>query len=320
MGRSAARAARLVRPALLLVLALPSTATSSEEGAPAAAKNDPERGALRVVIETIVVDRRGTRSAGVDEAAIFPGNTGVLERSLEMIGRRGRRPAHETVRLVTRVTPTREPLGACALRLDIETHGEPETGAAARPGGGISRKSVSFTLEAGEERLVEAYASPITEGRLALKLACEVASRPILDLEPRVVDIKLALERIEEKEGPELLRENQVRASLGRESTFNYAFNVPLENGEERYRRDRLEVQLTPLLVSAGLLQMELRLRADLATVSRAGPLPGHPVERSATLVLAPGTPQAVEVDVRSAGPQEGWTRVRFRLEVTSRF
>jgi hypothetical protein len=277
-------------------------------------------GALLVVIETIVVDRHGTWSAGVDEAEIFPGGTGVLEKSTTLTGRRGPYPRHETVRLTSRVTPSWTGTGGCELHLVLEAR----TGAAtAEPTAIAARKTTSLTLEPDEERLVEAYASPLTDGRLALKIRCDTARPPAVDTGRGLIDFDLSIERTRGDEAPEPLRSGRLRAGPGRDASLMFSLNVPLQpadGDEERYRREIIEVRLSPGLIVGGLHQVEVTRRGELATVWRGGRQVRHPLDTSRTLVLSSGQPQNIDLAVPSAGPHEGWDEVRYRIVVTGRF
>ena len=285
-------------------------------------------GALQVVIETIVVDRRGTWSAGADEASIFPGTTGVLEKSVTLIGRRGASPARETVRLTTRVAPGRTPEGECALRISITPRPALEGSAGPGPPAGAHDRSVSITLKPEERRLVEAYASAVTEGRLALEVRCGAPPGPDAGVTPRLIEIDLALERVADEGRVETLRHDRLNAALGREASRRFTFTVPLdgpgpapEEGPARYRSDSLEILLFPRLVSAGRLQLEITLRGELVTMSRLGAEARHPIERVETMVLPPGRPHTIEVEARAGDTAaEGWSRALYRVSVTGRF
>src|SRR5712692_8182427 len=95
-----------------------SRAGASSPAPPAAA---PKVAAIRVTLETIAVDRRGTWSVGSDVADIFPGSTGVLEKSATLIGRQEVDPQREMVQLKARIAPSLKEGAACALRIDAET-------------------------------------------------------------------------------------------------------------------------------------------------------------------------------------------------------
>jgi len=279
--------------------------------------------AVRVAIETIAVDRRGTWSVGHDEADIFPGSSGTLSKSATLFGRQ-RESAREMVQLSVRIAPVLRAEGACALRIDIETRSVTAgAGAPPRPASRVDRRSADLVLKPEEERLVEAYESSVTRGRLALKLRCAVAPPAVVEASPRFVDFLLSIARAEEEKRLRPLKDNGLRATLGRVASNLFSFNVPLEpreGGGKRYRKEEIEVILNPVLVSGGQLQVELRVRGELATISATEATISHPIDRRETLVVAPGEPHRLEIDVASSESQEGWSRVRYQLEVVSRF
>ncbi|MBI1949739.1 MAG: hypothetical protein HYS34_00045, partial [Acidobacteria bacterium] len=69
-----------------------------------------------------------------------------------------------------------------------------------------------------------------------------------------------------------------------------------------------------------GRLQVEVALRGELATVSADASSAAHPFAHMDTMVLAPGEMDSLDIDVRSSGAEEGWSRVRYRLGVTAAF
>ena len=139
----------------------------SRAGVPSPDRPAPAPGvaAIRVMLETIAVDRRGTWSVGSDVADIFPGSTGVLEKSATLIGRQEVDPPREMVQLKARIAPSLKEGAACALRIDAETRRVISgTSQAAHPRA-VERQSAAVLLKEDEERLVEVYSSPITQAR-----------------------------------------------------------------------------------------------------------------------------------------------------------
>jgi len=304
---------------LAALLAVTGAATSPRKNTPPPAEGPV--GAVRVTIETIAVDRRGTWSVGTDIADIFSGSTGVLKKSATLISRDGT-GAREMVELTARITPTLVPAGGCALRIETEARSV-VTGAkvGSRPRQ-PDRAHAAIDLKPDEERLVEAYSSAATQGRLALRLSCGSPAGPS-ESDVRFVDFVLAVARGEGDREPQPMKSNQLRATLGREASNLFSFNVTLDadaTGAKRYRREELEVLLTPALESGGRLQIGITVRGELATVSAEGAPVIHPFDRQDTLVLAPGETRTLDIDVRSSGADEGWARVRYRLGVTGAF
>jgi len=300
----------------------PTPATILPPAAAPAPGPSPAALALRVEIETIAVDRRGTWSVGVDDADIFPGRPGLLKRNATLMSRADER-RREFVELAVRVTPDRAPDLACRLTLETEARRVAAGVGPARLGADApERRSLSVAVRPDEEKLVEVYASAATNGRLALKIRCGEAS-PGAETEARFVDFNLSLSRAEGDEALQSFKDNIVRAALGAEASNSFSVNMPLEPGEKtgkRYRREALEVSLSPQLISGGRLQLMVRVRGDLTTVTAEGVPAIHPVARDETFIVSSGENVAIDIDVTSSGPGEGWTRVRYKVDIASRF
>lgn len=329
-GCSAARAreriddARLRR--LLAIAALPFLIQAAPPPAEDPREPAAPAGAVRVTIETLAVDRRGTWSLGADVAEIFSDSTGVLKKSATLLGRGAGSGAREMVEMTARLTPTLERGGGCALRIEAETRGAVAGAAAGAKPRRPDRVRATIVLKPAEERLVEAYSSTTTQGRLALKVRCEPAGAEPGETpgsETRFVDFLLSVSRADGDEDLRAMKSNGLRAMLGREASDLFSFNVPLEtdrSGAPRYRREKLEVTLTPTVVSAGRVQVQIGVRGELATVGADTAPVIHPIEHADMIVVAPGEAREVDIDVRSGGPGEGWARVRYRLSVVGTF
>jgi len=308
--------------AIALLLAAPSAAASPLPRATPPPKVPAEAGApaVRVELETIAVDRRGTWSAGSDLADIFPGSSGVLKKTITLMGRQEHNPPREMLRLRTRITPSRVSGAACRLRVEAEATSV--ISGARAPVGGYrpERKTVTVTLQEEEERLVEIYSSAITEGRVALKVRCGPAEEATESGEPHPIEFSLAISRGEDEKPLQSLKTDRLPSMPGREVNESLSFNVPLpeeEDGSKRYRRDRLEVTIAPSLISGGKIQAEVHVQGDLATISATGPSIAHPVDRRETVVLEPGESASIDLTVRSSGPEEGWSEVRYRFDIS---
>jgi hypothetical protein len=311
-------AARVTPSSCALLLLLAAAAAAAADGA------GPRPGAARISVETVVVDRQGTWSAGSDVADVFPGSAGVLNKSVTLQGRLdpGRR---EALDLTARIAPSLRSDGACSLRLETEVRSAPAGGrTGSRPASRPERRTITVDLRPEEDRLVEVYASSLTHGRLALKVRCGApeAMEPRLATERPFIEFLLSVARADGDGDPRPLKSNGLRALLGLEASNLFSFNVPLaedEDGEKRYRREKLEVTLSPVLISAGRVQIEMRIGGELATVSATAATVAHPIDRRETLVLAPGEPHRLDFEI-TAAENEGWTRVRYRLEIVCRF
>jgi hypothetical protein len=321
------RAATLL--AILLGTCDPAAPGSGAGGAPKAPVPAPATaeapGAVRVAIETIAVDRRGTWSVGTDDADLFSGGTGVLEKTATLIGRREQRPPREMARLTARISPTLSPDGGCLLRIESETRAVVIGASAASRPPPPDRRATTVTLKPDEERLLEVYASSVTEARLALKISCGAAPAPggTGEAGPELVEAVLSIARGEMDGELKPLKTDTLTAAVGREATDLLSFNAPLdpsEKGGKRYRRESLEARLSPSLISGGRVQIAFEVRGEVATVSAGEPAASHPIERVATLVLASGEVHTLDIDVASSGPEEGWSRLRYRLQLVCRF
>jgi len=316
---------RLLR-VLVSIAVLPLLVSAAPPPTEASAAPLPPTGAVRVTVETIAVDRRGTWSLGTDVADLFSGDTGVLEKSATLISRGGESGAREMVKMTTRLTPILSPGGGCTLRIETETKGVVAgRSAKARPRQ-PDRTRATIVLEPEQERLVDTYASAATQGRLALKVRCEAppaASRAMSESDLRFVDFVLSVARAEGDKDPQPMKSNQLHAVLGRAASNLFSFNVPLDSdaaGAKRYRREKVEVTLTPTLMSGGRMQIVIGVHGELATVSADAAPVTHPIDHEDTVVIAPGEKSEVDIDLRSSGPEEGWKRVHYRLSVVGTF
>jgi hypothetical protein len=279
---------------------------------------------VHVQVETVIVDHGGTHSGGADEADLVPGAAGVLTKEITLTGR-DRRRTREPIVLETRLTPEAVPPEGkvCALRLQAETRRqarEPRT--AATRGALLDRRETVIALADGEERLIEVYASSMTGGRVALKLRCDQA-RAAADGIPDLVTLDLRIEKRADDEATELLRSQRLVAALGREVSTVIVANQGLPDepgGGQRYRRERIEAVLSPVVLVAGRLQLEVRITGDITTVSSGGGQTLLPFERVETCLLGAGERRAFDIAVAAGAADAGWTRLTLAVEVIARF
>lgn len=304
------------------LLAAPPPAPPPGAGRETSARPAGDSAAVHVVIDTLAMDGKGTRLFGTDEADLIPGAAGVLEKSIPLVGRWPAR-LKETVRFKVRVTPLPSPAAgvSCSVRVEIEAAPEP-AGASGRESGSPEAASATLDLKPGEERLLEAYSSARTGGRVALKVRCgpSVAQEPD---QASLVTLNVSIERAADDEAAEVLRNQILTAAMARSAITVASAHVQLPEGaggDRRYRSERLEVTLSPILLVAGRLQMEVRVDGDVDTVSSSGETIRHPVQAAETFVAPPGEVRQVSLEIPSNGPDEGWSRVRFRVQVTCRF
>jgi hypothetical protein len=290
---------------------------------------------VRVHVETIVVDRGGTRSLGGDEADLVPGSVGVLRKEITLVGRDDRRTREPIVVEVRLAPDATVPEGkTCALGARLTTRrsdagkvphpaaGAPKKGAAAATDDPLDTRETTLMLGDGDIRMMEAYASAITGGRVAFRFQCAPA-RAAHDGIPDFVTIDLEIEKSAEGEPAEMLRNQRLVAALGHEASTVISANTTLPDradGAKRYRRERLEAILTPLVVAAGRLQLAVQVRGDLGTIAAEGPPSIAAFDRTENFLLQPGERRTFDVEVPAAGRDEGWTKVTLRVDVVARF
>jgi hypothetical protein len=295
---------------------------------PAVGAADPRlKGAARVVVETLAVDRRGTWTVGSDEAEIFPGHEAVLEKSATLIGRQ-EPERREMVQVTARFTPVIKADGVCALKVESEARAVASGAGKVRPP--AERRAAAVEIAPDKEKYVEAYSSSITGARLGFKVRCALAggsgSSPASVPDGANVsfaDFDLDIARGQDGGTVEPLKNNRLRAILGRKADNLFAFNVPLPEspqGDKRYRREQVEIGIHPEVISAGRIQVRIVMTGQIATVSGDGTTIPHSFEKEDTAVLAPGGSLPLEVEVTSGGAGEGWSWVLYRLLVTARF
>jgi len=280
------------------------------------------RGAVRVLIETIVVDGLGTNSVAEDEADLFPGQSGVLKKSIALKGREGSDYREEQVELTTRVSLDDVGQPHCPLMLAIVATGAPLGGPPPTPAD-AERKALSLTLEAGETQMTPAYVSPWTGARISLRITCGESQPTAVPAGPSSMAFDIALERGEDDALPRLLRSDRLSTTLGGEAGSLFSSNRPLpdnEEGERRYRRDRLDVRVAPRILSGGRLQIEVTLRGEVATISASGTDGRHPIDVEEIMVLATGETGDIGVTITASPEEEGWSQVHYLLRVTGRF
>ena len=274
---------------------------------------------VHVTIETFAIDRKGTWSAGSDEADLFPGTPGVLEKSVTLVGKDKNR-TQDKVTIKARLTPEAGPRqeAGCVLRAVFETR----RGAGRPDDTPIDRREAVVTLAAGEERLVDVYASPLIAGRVAMRVSCS-PSRSEAKSQPDMVTLDVSVQKDAEGEPAEILRSQRLVASLGHEAGTVVTANATLpdaEDGSKRYRRAQIDAALTPLLIVAGKLQIDVHVTGEIATFGTGGKMVSYPIDHSETFIVAPSEPRSFKVEITARGPDEGWKQVTLTIGVIARF
>jgi hypothetical protein len=288
----------------------------------AAPVTESDGAAVRVLVETVVIDRRGTWSAGSDQADLIPGASGVLKKSIELQAKDARR-TREAIEVEARLVPQGQEAGgpACLLALAIETRAA-SAAPASDHGRGRSLGSVSssLALRAGEERLVDAYISAKTGGKVALRVRCDTA-RHEGDDPAGLISIDLEVERRAEGETASVIGDQQLVAMLGRELAVTVSDHTTLaaDGDAARFRRERLDIAIEPSIVVAGKLQLEVRVTGDVSTIGGGDATVPHPIDKSETFLLSPLEPRTFEI-VIPGGAAEGWSDLHYLVQVRTRF
>jgi hypothetical protein len=81
-----------------------------------------------------------------------------------------------------------------------------------------------------------------------------------------------------------------------------------------------IDATITPLIVVAGKLQVDVHLKGEIATVRAGAATVSYPIDHSETFIVAPSEPRSFAVEVAARGPDEGWQRVTLTLGVIARF
>jgi hypothetical protein len=270
--------------------------------------------AVHVALDTIVIDRLGTRTAGSDEADLVPGATGVLKKAVTLTGKDAAR-TREAVAVEVRITPSVPDPGGpdCVLAIGVAVRkGQQNAGS----------KVDTVSLRAGQERLIDAYVSASTGGRVALRVRCEPA-KPPEDGALAMVSFDVSVERRAEGEQPEVVGDTRLVAAIGREAGTTVADHVTLPDGESgapRFRDEDLEISLVPGLLVAGRLQVTMTLTGRVSTMGREGEAAIHPVEHQETWLLAPRESRTYEVILPGNASAEGWSDLHYRIDIRARF
>ena len=139
-----------------------------------------------------------------------------------------------------------------------------------------------------------------------------------------MVTLDVSVQKDAEGEPPEILRSQRLVATLGHEAGTVVTANATLsdaEDGSKRYRRAQIEAALTPLLIVAGKLQIDVHVTGEIATVGAGGKMVPYPIDHSETFIVAPSEPRArSKVEITAHGPDEGWKQLTLTIGVIARF
>jgi len=302
---------RVAAGALPLLLFLDAGALTGQAAGPATPVG------LRV--EALRVGPGGTETLSSDEARVLPGKGALLvkEVTLSSPARGGKGTEKISLRAEIRVGSF-SPSGL-VVTVKSRVNVLATTGGIPLPGSEISREATADVAE-GTSQLFEVYASAALDTRVALNVRWFPEEDPGAGGDP--VPIPLTA-RVYEVEGTEaiLMSENQLLAAVGGTAAATFNRIVPLSNdnlGEKRMRQDRVELTLSPRFKVGRSLSLTLEAAGEVVTRTVEGDL-SHPLAHRAEILLSPGTPSAIDLEVASEDiNKEGWDRVRFRLEITA--
>jgi len=288
-----------------------------------AVASPPQTTPVDLSVETLRVGGGGTETLSTDDARIFLGKSGVLEKEVTLQGRGGRRSqATEKIRLHAEFRPSELTSSRLTVAILSQVRVLASSGGGTLPRGEISH-TASVEILAGGSQLVTVYESADLGAKLTLNLKWSLpeesdsgAGEPVpLEFGVRVYELLAT--------GEVLVSENQLPTLLGREVVTTVDRVVPLaksEGEEKRVRHDRMEIRVVPRYLSARSLSIGLTVQGELVTLTSQGDY-SHPLAHGGNYLLSPLLPESTEIEVSSdSAEKEGWERVRFRLEILASF
>jgi hypothetical protein len=274
-------------------------------------------------VETLRVGGAGTETLSTDEARIFLGKSGVLEKELTLRGRTARRPqATERIRLHAEFRPLDLTPTGLTVAILSQVRVLAVSGGGALPRGEISH-AANVEVLAGGSQLVTVYESMDLGVKLTLNLRWSLpdesdagTGEPVpLEFGVRVYEVLPT--------GETLVSESQLPTLLGHEAVTTVDRVVPVatsEGDEKRVRHDRMEIRVVARYLSARSLSIGLTVQGELVTLTSQGNY-SHPLAHGGNYLLSPLIPESTEVEISSDSVEkEGWERVRFRLEILASF
>ena len=298
----------------LVSLSAPRPAAAAEEEIPVTMPVD-------LTADTLRVGPGGTETLATDLARVFLGKGALLARDVTLSGVSAmKKPVTEKLRLRAELRPTAASESNLVLVLKSRIQVLALAGEGQLPRGDITR-TVSLEIARGTSELVTLYESPSLGTKVALNIKWALAGEsddPASDASP----IEFAARVFQVGESSEsLLADNRLMAMMGIRASTTFDQVVPLTGkGDKKVRQDRLEVFLTPRYRSAHDLSLALEIGGQVVTLTPDGDF-SHPVALQGNYLLSPGLPVSAEVEVHSdSEDKEGWSRVRFRIEVAAAF
>ena len=299
---------------LSLFFLLVSDATTSQAPGPATP--------VELRVETLRVGPGGTETLSADEARVLPGKGALVvkEVTLSSSGPAGKGTEKISLRAEIRVGS----LSTSGLVVTVRSRVNvlATTGGIPLPRSEI-RREVTAGVAEGASQLFEVYESQALDTRVTLNVRW-FPEEEGPGAESDSVPISLTA-RVYEVAGGEtvLLSESQLLAAVGGSAAATFNRIVPLADnklGEKRLRQDRMELTLSPRFQVGRSLSLVLEAAGEVVTRTGEGDL-SHPLAHRAEVLLSPGIPSASDLEVAATDiNNEGWDRVRFRLEVTASF
>jgi len=271
-------------------------------------------------VEALRVGPAGTETLSYEEARVLPGKGALLVKEVTLSSPARARKGTEKISLRAEIRVGSFSPSGLSVTVRSRVNVLATTGGIPLPRSEI-RREVTADVAEGTSQLFEVYASAALDTRVALNVRWfHDEENPGAGADP--VPIPLTA-RIYEVEGSEaiLISENQLLAAVGGTAAATFNRIVPLSDGNlggKRMRQDRVELTLSPRFKAGRSLGLTLEAAGEVVTRTVEGDL-SHPLAHRAEILLSPGTPAAIDLEVASEDiNKEGWDRVRFRLEITA--
>jgi hypothetical protein len=311
------RAPILLFPLISLMIALQAPTVGVADGAAAGIP-------LELKVETLRVGPGGTETVASDEARLLPGKAALLVKEITLSSSpSSRRKGSETLSLRAEIRVDLSPPSRVVMNVVSRVNVLATTGGIPIPKEEIRREITAQAAE-GTSQLFEVYASAALDTKIALNVRWFPGEGGAAAGDEGI-PIPLTA-RVYEMEGAEavLMSENQLLAAPGGTAAATFNRTVPLpgekDGGGKRVRQDRVELSLSPRFQVGKSLSLTLDATGEVVTLTEGGNV-SHPLAHQEDLLLSPGVPASVELELTADDPmKEGWEKVRFRLEVLATF
>jgi len=309
------RALRFPVPALIVLIVF-VTALRAEESA--LFHTVP----VDLTVDVLKVGSAGTETLATDRARVFVGKGALLDREVTLRGKNSRN-LRVTERL--RVRAELRTVGVVESGLTLTLKSKVRVLAVA--GGGRLpheeiRRSETLEISRGASQLVTVYESPDLGDKVTLNVKWDLVQERG-DADDDSVSLELSA-RVYEMggSGETLLADNRLVAVVGHGASTTFDRVVPLRDGKgaKRVRQDRMEITLTPRFLLGRNLSVALEVGGEVVTLTPEARY-SHSLAHQGNYLLSPGLPESIQLEVVSESEEtEGWSRIRFRLEVSGSF